>query len=157
MPKITKYKHTSKYKAPKASIDEKESFSKKENPAKIKQDDRYSAKLVGLTATEGSFKKGGKVKNKFKDNPEDRFGKYRSTTAKKGKMIKADELDDELGSPPGAENYQKMYDQPESQGGDPKKRIMPKKKPKEFKKKDKPVTMILEKKSIEFIGKNKKS
>ena len=71
--------------------------------------------------------------------------------------IKPEDLDDELGSPPGAENYQKMFDQPESQGGDPKKRIMPKKKPKEFKKKDKPVTMILEKESIEFIGKNKKS
>lgn len=104
----------------------------------------------------GSFKKGGKVKNKFKDNPEDRFGKYRSTTAKKGKMIKADELDDELGSPPGAENYQKMFDQPESMGGDPKKRIMPKKKPKEFKKKDAPVTTILEKSTREKIMKKLK-
>jgi len=59
--------------------------------------------------------------------------------------IKPEDLDDELGSPPGAENYQKMFDQPESQGGDPKKRIMPKKKPKEFKKKDAPVSSILEK------------
>ena len=30
------------------------------------------------------MKKGGKAKNKFKDNPEDRFGKYRRMEAKKG-------------------------------------------------------------------------
>ena len=29
--------------------------------------------------------------------------------------------DDELGSPPGSENYEEMYNQPESEGGDPKK------------------------------------
>ena len=30
------------------------------------------------------MKKGGKAKNKFKDNPEDRFGKYRRMEAKEG-------------------------------------------------------------------------
>lgn len=33
------------------------------------------------------MKEGGKVKNKFKDNPEDRFGKYRRMEAKKGGKV----------------------------------------------------------------------
>lgn len=59
---------------------------------------------------------------------------------KKSKSTKM--VDDEAGSPEGFENYEKMYNQKEPYG-DPKK-------------KDGPVTMILEKETIEYINKPKK-
>ena len=122
-------------------------------------------------------KSGGSVKNKFKDNPEDRFGKYRVAKAKDGGQISKEtqEMIESFEKDRTPKFDPKMFDQPESEGGDKKpKAVRPKaqpnqkregekpiakpgKKPIAKRLPDKPITSILEKESIEFIGKNKKS
>ena len=43
--------------------------------------------MPGMMMKRSMMKKGGKAKNKFKDNPEDRFGKHRRMEAKKGGKV----------------------------------------------------------------------
>lgn len=116
-------------------------------------------------------------KKKFKDNPEDRFGKYRVAKAKDGGQISKEtqEMIESFEKDRTPKFDPKMFDQPESMGGDKKpKAVRPKaqpnqkregekpiakpgKKPIAKRLPDKPVAMILEKETIEFIEKNKKA